>query len=83
MSHAPVGHGNDSRWAAIYLSRFVTDKPAGVAAHYFGGVSRPAISKTVARTEKRREEERDWDRRLAKLSEQFTQSGRSSETHKS
>ncbi|NQT16436.1 MAG: transposase [Planctomycetes bacterium] len=76
-------HGNDARSAAIYLSRLVTDEPAGVVAHHFGGVSRAAISKTVARTEKRREEDPDWDRRLAKLSKQFTQSGRNSKLRKS
>lgn len=37
----------------------------------FGGVSTAAISKTVARAESRRGEDRAWDRRLAGLSERL------------
>jgi hypothetical protein len=34
---------------------------------HFGGVSMAAISKTVARVENRRQEDRAWDRRLETL----------------
>jgi REP element-mobilizing transposase RayT len=68
-------HGNDARSAAIYLARRMTDEAVGVIGEYFGGVSRPAISKMVARVEHRRGEDRAWDRRLAKLSERLRTSG--------
>jgi chromosomal replication initiation ATPase DnaA len=60
-------HGNEARSAAIYLARQVTDEPVGMIGKYFGGVSMAAISKTVARVDRRRQEDRTWDRRLAKL----------------
>ena len=61
--------GNEARSAAIYLARLVTDEAVGAIGEYFGGVSTAAISKTVARAETRRGEDRAWNRRLAKLSE--------------
>jgi putative transposase len=64
-------HGNDARLAAIYVARRVTDEGVGAIGRRFGGVSTAAISQTVARMEKRRGEDRQWDRRLAKLLEQL------------
>jgi REP element-mobilizing transposase RayT len=64
-------HGNDARLAAIYLSRQVTDEGVGAIGRRFGGVSTAAVSKTVARMEKRRGEDRQWDRRLARLLDQL------------
>jgi REP element-mobilizing transposase RayT len=64
-------HGNDARLAAVYLARQVTDEAVGAIARCFGGVSLAAISKTVARVEQRRAEDKAWDRRLAKLSDHF------------
>ncbi len=63
--------GNEARSAAIYLARLLTDEAVGAIAEYFGGVSTAAISKTVARAESRRGEDRAWDRRLARLSERL------------
>ncbi|OHB69816.1 MAG: hypothetical protein A2V70_14785 [Planctomycetes bacterium RBG_13_63_9] len=68
-------HGNEARWAAIYLARLVTDETVGAIGEYFGGVSEPTISKTVARVEARRREDRGWDRRLARLAGRLTACG--------
>ena len=51
--------------------RQVTDEPVGMIGKSFGGVSMAAISKTVARVENRRQEDRAWNRRLAKLSQRL------------
>ena len=64
-------HGNEARSAAIYLTRQVTDEPVEMIGKHYGGVSMAAISKTVARVESRRQEDRAWDRRLAKLSQRL------------
>ena len=60
-----------ARLAAIYVSRQVTDEGVGAIGRRFGGVSTAAISKTVARVEKRRGEDRQWDRRVSRLLEQL------------
>lgn len=72
-------HGNDARSAAIYLARQVTDETVGAVARSFGGVSMAAISKTVARVEGRRAEDKAWDRRLRELSARLRGDGRAEE----
>jgi len=67
---------NEARSAAIYLARLLTDEPVGGIGEYFGGVSRAAVSKTVARAEDRRKSDRAWDRRLETLSERLRTSAR-------
>lgn len=68
-------HGNEARSAAIYLARQVTDVAVGVIGEYFGDVSIAAISKTVARVENRRGEDRAWNRRLVVLLKRLRTSG--------
>jgi REP element-mobilizing transposase RayT len=58
---------NDARTAAIYLHRKLTGESVGRLAERYGGVSVAAISKTVARAEARRSEDRTWDRTLSKI----------------
>ncbi len=57
--------GTVARSAAIYLARQATDEAVGAVARCFGGASLAAISKTAARVEKRRGEDKAWDERLA------------------
>ena len=64
-------HGNEARSAAIYLARRLTDEKVGTIGSQFGGVSPPAISKTVARVEARRATDRALDRCLTRLSKQL------------
>ncbi len=65
--------------AVIYLARQVTDEAVGAVARCFGGVSVAAISKTVARLEKRHGEDKAWDKRLAKLSHHLRVGSRAEE----
>ncbi len=58
---------NDARSAAIYLHRKLTNESVGSLAERYGGVSVAAISKTVARAELRRANDRPWDRTLTQL----------------
>jgi len=63
--------GNEARSAAVYLARLLTDDAVGAIGEHFDGVSTAAISKTVARAESRRGEDRAWDRCLTKLSDRL------------
>lgn len=58
---------NDARVAAIYLHQKLTSDSVGSLAARYGGVSVAAISQTVARAEKRRAKDRQWDRTLKHL----------------
>jgi hypothetical protein len=64
-------YGNEARMAAIYLARQMTDAGVGTLGRYFGGVSTAAISQAVARVQRRRGEDRGWDRRLTTLAERL------------
>jgi chromosomal replication initiation ATPase DnaA len=68
---ASRSHGNEARCAAIYLTRSLCDDGVVTIGRHFGGVSQAAVSKTVARTERRRRKDRVWDRRLATLLERL------------
>jgi len=68
-------HGNEARLAAIYLARSVGDGAVAAIGRHFGGVSQAAVSKTVARAERRRCEDRAWERRLATLLERLRPTG--------
>jgi hypothetical protein len=57
----------------------VTDEAVGAIARCFGGVSLAAISKTVARVEKRRGEDKAWDQRLAQHSDHLRIGSRAEE----
>jgi len=65
---------NKGRFAAIYLTRRLTDEAVGAIGRYFGGVSTAAISQAVRRAEARREEDRRWDRQLARLTAELSKS---------
>ena len=54
-------------------------KPLGAVARCFGGVSLATISKTAARVEKRRGEDKAWDQRLAQLSDHLRVGSRAEE----
>jgi len=58
---------NDARTVAIYLQRKLTSDSVTSLAQQYGGVSVAAISKTVARAERRRTDDRKWDQLLIGL----------------
>ncbi len=58
---------NDARAAAVYLNRLLTSASATELAARYGGVSQAAISKTVQRAEVRRNDNRSWNQKLARL----------------
>ena len=58
---------NDSRVAAVYLIRKLTQVSATELAQRYGGVSETAISKTVQRAEIPRDQQRDWKQKLSRL----------------
>ena len=68
----PRRRGNEGRLVAIYLSRQLTDEAVGAIARHFGGVSTAAISKAVRRAAARREDDRRWDRQLARLAAELS-----------
>jgi hypothetical protein len=59
--------GNDARVTALYLIRKLASVPATELAEQYGGVSQAAISKTVQRSEVRRQEHRSWKQRRTRL----------------
>ncbi len=58
---------NEARSAALYLIRTLTSVSATDLAARYGGVSQAAISKAFQRAARRRDEERHWQRRIARL----------------
>jgi hypothetical protein len=53
------------------LARQTTDTGVSALGRHFGGVSTAAISQAVARVQRRRGEDRGWDRRLTTLAERL------------
>ena len=68
---------NEARSAALYLIRGLTSVSTTRLADRYGGVSQPAISKAVRRAATRRDEERRWKQRLARLEKSLRSAGAS------
>ena len=68
---------NEARSAALYLTRRLTSASAMRLAERNGGVSQTAISKAVRRAERRRDDERRWKQRLARLETSLRSAGAS------
>ncbi len=66
---------NEARVAAVYLIRRLTSVSATQLAERYGDVSQAAISKTVQRAEIRRDEQRRWKQRLARLEKSLRTGG--------
>ena len=65
--HAKRVKNNEARSAALYLCRALTSVSVTQLAERYGGVSQAAISKAFRRAAGRRDDERRWRQRLARL----------------
>ncbi len=67
--------GNSARAAALCLIRRLTTTSVVQLADRYGGVSQPAISKTIQRAEEKMNDQPAWRRRLARLEKKVRSSG--------
>ncbi|MFV1963995.1 MAG: transposase [Pirellulaceae bacterium] len=66
---------NEARVAALYLIRGLTSVSATQLAERYGNVSQAAISKTVQRAEKWRDQQRRWKQTLSRLEKSLRTGG--------